>query len=127
MRNAKLNRFIVNLIAVSMISLGFVQSAGAGMIGTEQMIASESRDDQLARVEAFIARQDVQDELIELGVDPADVVDRVQHLSDAEIASLQGRIDRQVAGSGALEIIGVVFLVLLILELVGVTDIFSAM
>jgi len=35
-------------------------------------------------------------------------------------------IENQVAGSDALAVIGVVFLVLMILELVGVTDIFKS-
>jgi hypothetical protein len=48
------------------------------------------------------------------------------HLTDEEIAALHGRIEQQVAGGDAIAVIGVVFLVLLILELVGVTDIFKA-
>jgi hypothetical protein len=39
---------------------------------------------------------------------------------------LEGSLDRQIAGGDAIAVIGVVFLVLLILELVGVTDIFKS-
>jgi hypothetical protein len=46
-------------------------------------------------------------------------------LSDSELLLLEAEMDRQVAGGDALAVIGTVFLVLLILELVGVTDIFK--
>lgn len=38
---------------------------------------------------------------------------------------MQGQVDRLPAGGSALAVIGVVFVVLLILELVGVIDIFK--
>ena len=47
-------------------------------------------------------------------------------LSAAELAQLDGRLDQLPAGAGIVEVVGVVFVVLLILELVGVTDIFTA-
>ena len=42
-----------------------------------------------------------------------------------ELARLSRGLDELPAGAGALEVIGVVFLVLLLLELVGVIDIFK--
>ncbi len=39
---------------------------------------------------------------------------------------LEAEMDRQIAGGDALSLIGAVFLVLLILELVGVTDVFKS-
>jgi siroheme synthase len=106
--------------------MGFVQVSGAGVISTEQMIDSEVRQEQLTRLESFLLRQDVADQLIEYGVAPETVMARIQHMTSAELAALEGKIDEQVAGGDALAIIGTVFLVLLILELVGVTDIFKS-
>jgi hypothetical protein len=54
------------------------------------------------------------------------VKDRIQGLSDAELVTLQDQIDKQVAGGSALGVIGAVFLVLMILELMDVTDIFKS-
>jgi hypothetical protein len=52
---------------------------------------------------------------------------RVRGLTTAELLALESRIEQQVAGAGdALTLIGAVFLVLLILELLGVTDIFKS-
>ena len=61
-----------------------------------------------------------------MGVDRALVHDRLLALSDSELLMLEQEMDRLVAGGDALAVIGAVFLVLLILELVGVTDIFKS-
>ncbi len=66
--------------------------------------------------------------MIELGVDPAEATARVAGLSDAEIRKIAGRIDQLSAGQGVVgTIIGaalVVFLVLLVTDILGLTDIF---
>ena len=46
-------------------------------------------------------------------------------LSEAEVATLAGQIGEAPAGGDALAVIGIVFVVLVILELVGVIDIFK--
>jgi len=46
-------------------------------------------------------------------------------MTTAELIALEGRIDENNAGGSALGTIGAVFLVLLILEVVGVTDVFK--
>lgn len=99
--------------------------ARAGMIGTESIVSAGARDSSEATVNNFMARTDVQQALQAWGVEPALAAERVARLSDAELQNLAQTIDSQPAGAGVLVVIGVVFLVLLILELVGVTDIFK--
>ncbi|MDX1698408.1 MAG: PA2779 family protein, partial [Thiohalobacterales bacterium] len=72
-----------------------------------------------------LARDEVRMQMLELGVDPAHVEARVEALSDAELARLSNGIGDLPAGSGALEVIGIVFVVILILELLGVTNVFT--
>lgn len=118
--------FLVRLVSVALVSAGFAQVSFAGAIGTDYLVAAEARDASLERVEAFLARADVAQQLQDLGVDPASIDARLRGLTQAELLALEGRIDQQVAGGDALGIIGAVFLVLLILELVGITDIFKS-
>ena len=54
------------------------------------------------------------------------MVERLNGLSHAELLELEGQLDSQVAGGDIIGLIGAVFVVLLILELVGVTDIFKS-
>ena len=64
-------------------------------------------------------------QFVALGVDPAQVETRVAALTDSELRTLAGQIAEAPAGADALAVIGIVFLVLLILEAVGVIDIFK--
>jgi hypothetical protein len=96
------------------------------MIGTQQVIQSEARDARITRVESILARQDVAKQLVLFGVDPLDVQSRVGNMTDAELLTLEGGLDKQVAGGDAVAIVGAVFIVLIILELVGITDIFKS-
>lgn len=126
-RSNRVRKFIINLVSFSLLSVGFVQSAGAGMIGTQQLIDGNSRNATSTRVETLLAREDVAQQLQAFGVDQAFLMSRVDNMTQAELVQLEGRLDKNVAGGdGAIAVIGVVFLVLMILELTGVTDIFKS-
>ena len=116
----------VRILSIALVTAGFTQASWAGMVGTDYIVEANAREASLARVEALLARDDVASQLQSLGVDKALLQDRLQGLTNTELASLAGQIDQQVAGGDALAVIGTVFLVLLILELVGVTDIFKS-
>lgn len=116
--------FLILLLMGTMF-VGSVQSAAyAGVITTEQYLSAVDRQHALERVEAVLAREEVRHQLEQLGVDPAETSARVEALTDAELAQLAQDIENLPAG-GLLSVIGVVFVVLLILELVGVTNIFN--
>jgi hypothetical protein len=109
------------------MSIGVMQSAAGAVVGTESAIELQQRTSQIERITAVLAQQQVQAQLVRLGVDPQDAALRVAAMSNHELQSLDQRISEMPAGAnGALEVIGIVMLVLLILELVGVTDIFKS-
>lgn len=116
----------VRILSIALVTAGFTQASWAGMVGTDYIVEANAREASLARVEALLASDDVATQLQSLGVDKAVIQDRLKGLTNTELASLAGQIDQQVAGGDALALIGAVFLVLLILELVGVTDIFKS-
>lgn len=117
---------LFRILSLAIIAAGFVQVSWAGPIGTDYLVESEARSASLARIEAMLVRDDVAEQLQAYGVDKANIDARLNGLTTAELVELEGHIDAQVAGGDALSIIGAVFLVLLILELVGVTDIFKS-
>ena len=117
---------LLRLVSVSIVCMGFAQAAPAGMIGTAYLLDDESRAASMSRIEVLLARQDVARQLEAFGVDQARVVERLNGLSHAELLELEGQLDSQVAGGDIIGLIGAVFVVLLILELVGVTDIFKS-
>jgi Family of unknown function (DUF6627) len=66
--------------------------------------------------------------LTRLGVDPKEAASRVASLSNEEIQQIAGRLDELPAGEGGIGFVVaailIIFLVLLITDLVGVTDVF---
>jgi hypothetical protein len=124
MRMNGFRRACVAMLSVTLISLGMQAPASAGIVGTAEAVAA-SHDGARALVDATLARADVRAELARMGVDPAAIEGRVAALSDDEVATLAGQIGEAPAGGDALAVIGIVFVVLIILELVGVIDIFK--
>jgi hypothetical protein len=112
---------------VIMIS-GPVQSAMAAMVGTETMVEASRGQEARNRLNKLLVREDVRQALINQGIDPREARARIDSLSDAEAMAVADKLDQLPAGSGALEVllIGslIVFLVLLLTDILGYTDIF---
>ena len=115
-------------VVMTMVSLpgGLAQ---AGLVETEQVVAESAASADRARVVSFLLREDVREQMIRLGVRPDEAIARVAALSDAELQRITGHLDRLPAGQfGPPEALiitaAVIFLILLILDIAGVTDIF---
>jgi hypothetical protein len=120
------NRFFVYALCLALLNLATPQVAQAALIGTLQAVeASDARAHDLETVSSTLAREQVRSQLQAMGVDPVAVDARVARLTDSELRSLADRMEQMPAGGDALAVIGVVFLVLIILELTGVIDIFK--
>lgn len=115
---------IVPLLITFLIVIVLTPVAQASVIDTRTILAAQS-DSAETEIQGFLARDEVREQLIELGVNPDDAIARVNALNNLEIAQLQRHIHDLPAGSNALAVLGAVFLVLLVLELVGVTNIFN--
>jgi len=125
----KLMRPVGLLLVVSFCLLNFsVPEAQAKMVGTDLVIAGQQAADQRARVADFMAREDVKQVMTQYGVDPAEAQQRVDSLSDQEVARVASSIDQLPAGSGAVgAVVGaalIIFLVLLITDIVGLTHVY---
>lgn len=127
MQKTFMSKLIFQLVSVAVCGIGLLQPAAADVIGTQQVLEQDLRQAQVSRMEVLLRRQDVATQLAAYGVAPEAVIERMQNLTTAELVTLEGQVDKHIAGGSAVGIIGAVFLVLLILELVGVTDIFKAL
>ncbi len=125
----KFNRSIVIVLSTVLVWAGFSTTVAAAVVSTGDAFAMEQSatggSERLAEVQAVIARHDVRQAMIQLGVDPVEADLRVAALSGPELAQLQGQLDQLPAGGSLLGLIGAVFVVLLILEVTGVIDIFK--
>ena len=123
----------ISLIGLFMATMMLVisipyQPIFAAMISSEdtfyQIKAQGARD----HLKTLISRSDIKKSLISRGIDPDEAMARVDSLSDSEVISVVDKINQLPAGGDALgALIGaalIVFLVLLITDLLGYTDIF---
>ncbi len=118
-------RFAVTCIVVVSLILTSTTAGRAQLVSTSEALGMERGGAAGATVDAFLARQQVAAELKALGVDPEVARLRASALSVSELEELAERIHEAPAGAGVIEVIGITFVVLLILELLGVIDIFK--
>lgn len=116
-------------LLVSFCLLNFnVPKAQAQMISTSSVIAEQQAVDQRARVADFMAQDNVKQILTQYGVDAVQAQQRVDSLSNEEIAEIANSIDQLPAGGGAVgAVVGaalLVFLVLLVTDLIGLTHVY---
>ncbi len=115
-------RLIAALASLSLLTVVAPMPARAALIGTEQVIHADGT--ARARVNSWLARAEVRAALVQNGVDPAQVEQRVAAMTDREAADLAGRIDQLPAGGDVLGILFAVFVILLVTDILGLTKVF---
>jgi hypothetical protein len=122
-------RITALVMAVVMIIVSFhVNAARAGLVKTEDVIEQSSAKAQRDRVIEFLRREDVRQQITDLGIRPEEAAKRVEALSNAEVAQIAGYLDTEPAGQSAIAAVFltilVILLVLILTDLLGLTDIF---
>lgn len=122
-----IRRAVICFSTLAFLCATLISPVQAGMVGTQQYLHVADRQARLDVIDRAMHRDDVRNQLVALGVDPADAMQRIARLSDRDLAAMAERIEAMPAGGDSLfAVIGVVFVVLMILELTGVTNIFTA-
>ena len=119
-----LKRMVAILVTISFLG-GYSLPAWSGIASTEQMLHEQFHALDRDTLVSMLDRQEVRQQLIEHGVDPAYAKQRIEALDDQQIRELKAGIDQLPAGGSAVGILIAVLLVLVILDIVGVTNIFS--
>jgi hypothetical protein len=118
-------RIVVLVLVTAFFSTSvLVPAAKSAAIDTTTYLTLSENSTQ-SQLEALFTREDVREQLVSLGVDPNDAANRIASLTPDELAKLQERMDNLPAGANFLAILGIVLVVLIVLELVGITDVFT--
>jgi hypothetical protein len=120
----KFRQLFICFLLTSFTFVGFTQSVQAAMIGTEQAVTAPTAQQNREKVAAALDRPDVVAELERMGVDKTEAQARVAALTDAEVASLAGRVDSMPAGGDILGVLVFVFVLLLVTDILGLTKVF---
>jgi Mg2+ and Co2+ transporter CorA len=95
----------------------------AAMISTPDVIQSQQSQYDREQLFSMLDRDDVQEKLVSMGVAPELVQERINSMTDFEIAQLNQQINDMPAG-GILGVIVLIFVVFVITDAIGATDIF---
>lgn len=119
----------ITLVVVQVLLQVAVSSAQARMVGTEAcLIATQEATDNRMRIQSLLNREDVQEALASQGVSITEARARIAALTDKEVQEIAGQLDQLPAGGDAVgAVIGailIIFLVLLITDLLGYTNVF---
>jgi hypothetical protein len=104
------------------------QTLLAAMVPTDATIYKIKAQDARDYLKTLISRDDIKKSLISQGIDPMEAKARVDSLSDSEVIEVADKIEQLPAGGGAFGAViaasVIVFLVLLITDILGYTDVF---
>ena len=110
-------------LLVSMLCLMVSAPASAAMVGTDTLIDRFESVDRAA-LSQLVSRQEFQQQLVEMGVDPVAAEARVARLTAAEMAQFNQRLAEMPAGGDGLGTLVFIFVVFVITDVIGATDIF---
>jgi len=123
----KLNNFkkLVTMLTIgSILSMGMQSATFADVVTTEQLAESSALESKRSQVSAFMARSDVKQQLLGLGVSDQNIDQRINSLTDGEILQMHDQIENLPAGEGFLSGVLLIIVIFLLLDMAGVTDIF---
>ena len=115
-------------LAIWVFMISGPNQAMAALVGTERVFDAERVQNARELIHSLMAREDIQAALVREGIDPREAQARAESLSDAEAVRLAGAIETLPAGGSSLGIIVgailLVFILLLITDILGYTDVF---
>lgn len=121
----RFNRWLAAMVGSVFLSAGLMGPvAQASMIGTQAVVEQEQLELQRSELKQFLARDGIRGQLIAWGVDPDAAQARVDSLSAQEVSQMSERMQELPAGGDALGAVVFVFLVLLVTDILGFTNIF---
>lgn len=115
----KLRTLIQTSIIALFLFAGFGQSVQAGMVGTQSLLNSPVMSQEVEQL-----RPNIEQQLIELGVEAEQASIRVASMSDDQVSEISSRIKDLPAGASAGGVILTIFIVFVITDVIGATDIF---
>jgi len=116
------------IIALSIFSI-ISGPARAAMIDTGEIFKQNQHDLSRNRINMFLDRSEVRNYLVAWGINPDEARSRVNSLTDEEVENIVSRMDHLPAGGDALGVIVgaglLIFIILLITDILGLTNVFS--
>ena len=119
------SRFIASLLISSILFISVQPAVNAAIVSTSDLVAQQqSQIDKASLLKSF-DRKDVQMALASKGVDINIAKLRVASMTNEEVQLLNAKIDSLPAAGDIVGTLGFILVILLITDLLGVTDVYS--
>ena len=122
-KELKMRKVFAVLLSLFMI-ITPITSSFAGIIHSQEAINSVIASNDRENVMNLLSRDEIRQEMMSLGVSPEDALRRVNSLTDDEISTLNQHLTDKMAGQDILTIGFFVFVVFVITDVIGATDLF---
>jgi len=122
--NNRLMKFTCKILSVSLLMVSFQQAIYASMVSTSELVYKQTIQNEKQRIAGLLSQEQLKSQLQAMGVSPEDAMQRLNNMTDEEVQAFAAQLDQMPAGSGVLELAVFVFLVLLVTDLMGYTEIF---
>jgi hypothetical protein len=123
-----IRRIIMRRITVIFTSIVFLfagmPASFADVVSSAEILQAEQTQYDRQQVLAYVDSEAVQAEMLAQGVDIADARDRIANMTDAEISALNAHM-QDLPAAGSVNALVTVLVVFLVLDLLGITDVFS--
>jgi len=120
---ALFNRILTLALSLLLICAPISQ-AQAAIIANAQLIDQVQHASDKNALLQTLNRVEVQEQLLSMGVSTAELENRVNQMTQQEIAQLNQQIKELPAGGDILGIIVLIFIIFVITDVIGATDIF---
>ncbi len=117
-------KYFWSMVAATFMAVSFQATAVADIVTTEQIVVESKVEAKKAELGALLQRSEVRQQLVGMGVDVSAAEQRIDNMTDSELAAFYEKMDILPAGEGALELVVAVLLIFILLDVAGVTDIF---
>ncbi len=120
----RLSKSIIYLLIISFIFIQ-ISPAFAGIVGTDSYLSEQTAQQDREDLRALMSRDEVRSLLETNGLTVEEAQARVDSLTDKEVSQMAEKFNELPAAGDAAVVVLVIALVVIILELAGITDIFT--
>lgn len=115
-----LQKLLSVLLSLSLLMLPIVPTKAA-MVGNAELFGTTSERTMLLEA---LDRDAAQQQLAALGITQEQAIERINQMTDQEVAQLNQQLADLPAGGDVLGVVVLIFLVFVITDVIGATDIF---
>ncbi len=115
---------LVSCLSIAAILSMQMTPVHAAMVDNNALLNQAQHALSINQIIDMLDREEIQQTLTSMGIDPSSAKYRVSQMNNTELAALNQNLEKMPAGSGVLGVILTVFIVLVITDMLGATDVF---